>query len=96
MWHHHGLVSEYPDQQPDRPPEKPDPNRVWPHLTFGLILLFCGCGSLMGRATRSASGQPSEPSGGPVETATEMIIQFGCLIGGLVCIGIAIARLSRR
>ncbi len=93
-------MSEYPEAPPPES-QPPAPKRkggagLWALLVIGLVLLLCGCGSAMGAMTQATSGQPSPTAGDPVATATVVVLRFAFLIGGLVCVVVALVKLLRR
>lgn len=65
-------------------------------LIVGIVLLLCGCGSIMGAVNQGMSGQPAPSGGDPVAAATEVVLRFAFLIGGLVCICVGAIKLLKR
>lgn len=81
-------VPHEPEQQHRSPGGKR--GGIWWLLVLAVVLLLCGCGSLL----PNASGQEAPADEDPVTMMTELIIQIGFIIGGLVCIGVAVYRLA--
>lgn len=61
---------------------------MWFLIIFGVVLLLCGCCSIM---PLNADRQ-SPADGDRVALMTQLAVQLGCIIGGLICLGVALRR----
>lgn len=86
-------MSDHPSAPQPTPPEQPAPQQMtnagmWLLVIVGVVLLLCGCCSIV---PTNADGQvPSDEN--RVTLMTELVLQVGCIIGGLVCLGVALRR----
>lgn len=61
---------------------------MWLLVIGGVVLLLCGCCSIL---PMNADG-PGPSDENRVTIMTELVLQVGCLFGGLVCLGVALRR----